>query len=318
MKGNMKYYISYCMKFIGNLEVVLKTRHPLCWIQEFPNSHLLSDAEIRDSYNICWCCRNVLKWLSKINLEKQAESLGIEDFYEFRENLCELNELLTFVLQYYSMVRSDKIGTEDRTTLERINDRFVFIESFRDMKLDFGSKSDESVLDKPVKEINSCNLYIEVGKNVVVGKGLANSSIRDTKEYKEFVADKNRDNLITLLNTGEVETLFDGCIPVEDYELYSEIAECDVKLRGNEAHYVSWKMVLNKSKYDKICATADSGTFLLIYSNIDLVDDEIMCEWNGMDIELSSKRVLRFAGIYKGIGKDRRGTYNFIVDTNAY
>lgn len=317
MKRKMFDYIQNNIKFITQVDSVISKRGVLCFLQQYPGSTMLSVAEIKQHTDICYCCTRVLNWLSKINLESEASRFGIDDFYSFRDGLCELNDLLNLMIEYYEMCSNNEIDRDTRQTLERISDRDEFIEVFRDEKVSISENSDESVLAPPIKEMTGMNLYIEIGKKSFVCEGIRNYRIRELTEYKNFKKDKNIDTLMELLRTGEVETLFNGCIAVEDYDVFSEIAEAEVEFRGDQCHYCSYKLALNKSKYDKIASVAEDGSFLLLYSTIDNVDGDIYCEYSGMDVEVSKTKFRNYVGIFRGTCSDRRGDYNFIVDTNV-
>ena len=317
MKKSMENFIKKSIAVVSNIDSIIEKRGVLSFIQDMPGSSRLTEAELNKSVGLCYYCARNLSWLSKINFEKDAGTLGISDFYSFRDSMCELNELVALMIEYYEMCLDGKLSFEKRRELESIRDRDKFMEIFRDEKVLLLDNSREDVLASPIKNIFGMNLYIEIGKKSVVSNGIRNVHIKETSEYKAFHENPSLETLMPLLQTGEVETFFKGCIAVEDYDVYSEIAEAEVKYRGADAHYCSLKLHLNKSKFDKVYKVCENGTFLILYSTIDIIDDEYYCEYMGMDIELSKTKFRNYSGLHKGMYSDRKGTYNFIVDVNV-
>lgn len=318
MKKQMAEYVDYCIKFIDQVKCVIESRGVLPYLQEIPmGCRLMNPEEINNHRNICACCYRILEWLSKVNLEKDSSIFGIEDAYLFKDEMTKFSELLYKMNDYYSLSLEYKIDEEYRIKLENITNTDEFIEVFSDIKIELNEKSNEKILSAPIKEINGLNMYIEMGSNPYFCKGIENTNIRQLPEYTEFKENPSEDTLMDLMRTGEIETLYKGCIRVSDYEVFSEIAEYEVKFRGLQAHYTSWKLKLNKSKYDKITSLVDGNSFLLLYSNIDNIDGDIFCEYNGMDIEVSKTKFRNYAGIHVGTYEDKRGTYEFIVDANV-
>lgn len=315
IKAEMFNYIDYCIQFTTKVRLIMNRGSVLRLLRASDDSTLLGRTELEQVRSLCKCCWNMLKWLTQINFEKNASEFGIDDYFSFKCTICDQYETLGFMIEYCDMCLQRKLSKEERVRLEEIANCDSFRNAFCDVRSDLGDRSMEYILTAPVKRVNYLNKYIEVGRNCIISDGIKSGNLKNTEEYKKFIETKTLDSLGDLVDTGKLDPLFSGCIAIEDFEPYLEIAITDVNLRGMDAHYCCWKMYCNRDKYKKIIAAAEPNTFFIIYSSFDKIDGDLMCEYGGMDIELG-KRVNNCLGIYRGKSEDRKFSYDFIVDTN--
>lgn len=316
LKNDMANYIEYCLSFCDKIQMILRNRKVLRFMRGDSSNGLMTREELTNSRSVCRCGWNMLKWLTEINFEKNSIDFGIDNYYVKKSELNEEYEILGLMFEYYEMCLDGKLKQEERNVLEEIDDIDAFRNTFLDIKADLGDRSIEKILEPPLKRVNYLNQYIEVGRNCLVSDGLRVNNFEKMPEYIEFMKNKNLDTLSALIDTGKLDALFDGCIAVENFDCYMEIAKADVKLRGMDAHYSCWKMYCNRDKYKKIMNIAEPGSFFVIYSSFDRIDGELICEHNRMDIDLSGERVNNYVGIYRGSVTDRKFEYKLIVDTN--
>lgn len=283
---------------------------------------LLTTEELKQASAVVATVTEMLKWITKLNLEDEWESFDLVDsdgylldYFDVRDDLSDMEEILAEFDKYYKCALEGKVSLSQRTKIENSEDLEKAAENIYNWFTEY-SESDVCEALKPyVTELDTPLPYISVGKNCSVSKGY---SLANNQMFLKFLKNPTTKLFYQLKNDGVISGLLDGYFLSEDYPLVSQFCENTVGLFKDNVPYVIWKIYNNPKRYSGITKDEKGSIVVALCTSyfLDDINPDVIVEFKNKEVDLSTTRHKGFNKVHRGNYKIGVGVHNLIVDIN--